>query len=83
MDAIPNFLLAVDAYCAARGISEARASTLILNGGARIASIRSGSSDIGARRLVEAMHWLSDHWPEGAEWPNGVPRPAKTEPEAA
>jgi len=83
MDSIPKFLLVVDAYCAARDISEARASTLILNGGSRLASIRSGASDIGTRRLAEAVRWLSDHWPEGAEWPADEPRPKPTEPEVA
>lgn len=79
MSAIPHFLAAVDAFCLGRGISEARASTLILNGGSRIGAIRSGSSDIGTRRLAEAMQWLSDHWPPNTDWPKGVDRPAKSE----
>lgn len=79
MSAIGPFLAVVDAFCAAREISEARASTLILNGGSRIGSIRAGRSDIGTRRLEEAMQWLADNWPEGAEWPAGVPRPPKSE----
>ncbi|WP_462117569.1 hypothetical protein [Methylorubrum extorquens] len=80
MSAIPQFLSAVDAFCLARGISEARASTLILNGGSRIGAIRSGASDIGTRRLAEAMQWLSDHWPENATWPADVARPAVSAP---
>lgn len=80
MSSIGQFLAAVDAFCDARGISEARASTLILNGGRRIGEIRSGSSDIGARTLDKAMQWLSDHWPDDkAEWPASVPRPAKAD----
>ena len=78
MSSISDFLAVVDRFCEARGISEARASTIILNGGSRIASIRSGASDIGSRRLEEAVKHLSDHWPEGAEWPNGVERPDPT-----
>lgn len=77
MSAIGQFLSAVDAFCAARGISEARASTIILNGGGRIGAIRSGASDIGARTLDKAMQWLSDNWPEHAVWPADVPRPPK------
>ena len=79
MDSIANFLVVVDAYCAARDISEGRASTLILNGGGRLPAIRSGRSDIGARTLEKAMQWLSDHWPDAeAAWPERVPRPPKS-----
>lgn len=27
------------------------------------------------RKYDEAMQWFSDHWPAGADWPAGVPRP--------
>jgi hypothetical protein len=84
MEMIRHFLHLVDLYCQARGISEARASTIILNGGSRIGAIRSGSSDIGAKRLEAAVQWLSDNWPDDlADWPNDIPRPARTEAESS
>lgn len=76
MHSIEQFLQLVSLFCAARGISEARASTLILNGGSRITAIRAGQSDIGIRRLDEAIQYLSSNWPEGAEWPPEIPRPS-------
>lgn len=28
-----------------------------------------------ARKYDEVMRWFGANWPEGAEWPAGVPRP--------
>ena len=78
MSAIDEFLRLVELFRQARGISEARASTIILNGGGRIASIRRGESDIGSRRLAEAVRYLSDHWPDDVQWPADLPRPEPT-----
>jgi hypothetical protein len=75
---LTHLLSLIDAFCAARRISEARASTLIFNGGARISQIRAGA-DIGIRRAEEAVRWLSENWPEGAEWPADVPRPERVD----
>ncbi|KAB7782133.1 hypothetical protein [Methylorubrum populi] len=57
-------------------------STMMFNDGKRIGLLRKGG-DIGSRSLVVAFQWLSDRWPEGAVWPDDVPRPAQTEPSAA
>lgn len=73
---ITRLLSLIDAFCAARGVSEARASTLIFNGGARVAQIR-GGADIGVRRTQAAMLWISENWPEGAAWPSDLPRPQR------
>lgn len=73
---ITRLLSLIDAFCVARGISEARASTLIFNGGARVAQIR-GGADIGVRRTEAAMLWISENWPEGADWPSDIPRPVR------
>lgn len=72
---IEQLLTVVDAFCAARGISEARASTLIFNGGGRIKQLRDGR-DIGVLTSLSALRWLSDNWPEESEWPSDIPRPA-------
>lgn len=79
---IDQLLTVIDAYCAARGVSEARASTLIFNGGGRIRQLREGR-DIGVLTASAAMRWLSANWPEGADWPAGVARPAATDREVA
>lgn len=77
-DAIPALLRLVDAYRVARGISDARVSTLVFNDGQRIDDLRSGK-DIGTRRLSRAIQWFSDNWPPDAAWPADVPRPAPAE----
>ena len=76
MTDIPTFLTLVDRFCAAQGIAEATLSTRLLNAGGRLAALRDGQTDIGVKRLARAVQWLSDHWPEGAEWPVSIPRPA-------
>ena len=70
-----SFLTLVDRYCAHRRLSDARVSTLIFNDGARIATLRAGTGEIGVKRLARAILWLSENWPDGAEWPSEIPRP--------
>lgn len=71
---IEELLAVVDAYCKARGISEARASTLIFNGGGRVKQLRDGR-DIGVLTAMNALIWLSSNWPDAAEWPASISRP--------
>jgi hypothetical protein len=40
----------------------------------KIAQLEAGK-DIQVTRLEKAIQWLSDNWPEGAEWPREVMRP--------
>lgn len=72
-----HLLTVVDAYREARGVSDARVSTLLFNDGKRIKTLREGG-DIGSRFLATAFHWLSNHWPDPAPWPDAIPRPPKT-----
>jgi hypothetical protein len=71
---VDHLLLLVEPFCKARKISESRLSSLIFNDGKRIALLRTGR-DITSRRLVEIFQWFSDRWPDGAQWPDDVPRP--------
>ncbi len=71
---IQAFLSVVDAYRAARSVSDARMSTLIFNDGSKIKMLRSGG-DIWVLTLLRAFQWLSDNWPENAVWPHSVARP--------
>lgn len=75
--AIDHLIRVIEAYCAGRGVSEARASTLIFNGGGRVKQLREGR-DIGVLQASKAFQWLSDNWPDGAAWPDGVIRPSPT-----
>lgn len=70
-------LLAVArAYCAARGLSLARVSTLVFNDGKKLGGIAEKGVDLSTSKFEGAMAWFSANWPEGADWPEGVPRPA-------
>lgn len=62
------------AYCTAVGRSEARVSTLLFGSGGRWTRLLA-DGDVTTGRWERAMLWLSDHWPDGAEWPAGITRP--------
>lgn len=68
------FLLLVDEYGKASGLADATLSSRLFNDGKRISSVRAGA-EIGVRRLEKATQWLSDNWPQEANWPDQVPRP--------
>ena len=76
MMTVDHFLLLIDPFCEARGIAPSTLSFHLFRDGKRIKAMREKRSDVGSRRLMEAFQWLSDRWPESAEWPADVPRPA-------
>lgn len=69
-----QLLTTIDSYRSVSGLSEARISTRVFSGGRRIEQLRKGG-DVGTMSFERAMLWFSENWPEGAEWPAGVPRP--------
>ncbi|AMM86786.1 hypothetical protein FF124_14815 [Martelella lutilitoris] len=82
MDTMASFFSLVERFCEAERIAEATLSSRLFNDGKRIAALRSGR-DIGVLRLARAVAWLSEHWPDRAEWPNGTARPEKPQGDAA
>lgn len=74
MNAITHLLALADAYGAATGLSDSRVSTLFLGAGHRLKTIRAGG-DIGARQVAGVIAAMARRWPEGAAWPDDVPRP--------
>lgn len=70
-----QLLIVADAYGAASRLSRDRVSTLVLSGGKRLQRIAEGG-DLNTATFEGAMQWFSDNWPDGACWPEGVPRPA-------
>jgi hypothetical protein len=63
----------------AKGIGEARVSTLVFNDGKCLQRVRNGA-DIGSRRIDRALQWFSDNWPPDEDWPAGIDRPAISPP---
>ncbi len=74
-----------DLFGEAKGIGRQRVSTIVLNRGASLDLIAAGKADLNTGTFERAMHWFSDHWPDGVEWPRDVlrPVPAAKVPEAA
>ncbi|MCO6410072.1 hypothetical protein [Hoeflea alexandrii] len=77
-----QFIRTFDAFVDATGVGEGTLSDRLLNGGGRMKRIRAGS-DIATGTFERVMRWLSDNWPDGAEWPEGVDRPKTAEDRAA
>ena len=75
MSAIDHLLVAARAYGQAEGLDLTTVSWRLFQDSKKLGALVDGA-DIQTRRLERAMAWLSGNWPEGAEWPPAVPRPA-------
>ena len=73
MRLIDHILLLSDAYCQAVGLSRARVSTLVFRRGGKIDAI-AGGADVTTASYEHALAWFAQRWPQGAAWPDGVPR---------
>ena len=49
-------------------------STRVFGDGKTFSRIEAGG-DLTTGNFERAMRWFSDNWPDGAEWPDEVPRP--------
>ena len=72
-------------FAETRGISLWRVGLLAAGDGKFFARLQAGRTcTLRVARVV--AQYLSDHWPDDHEWPDGIPRPArrsKSEREAA
>lgn len=73
-----QLLTATGAYLASSKISPSRLSTILFNDGKRLGQIVDGK-DLTTKTHERAMQWLSDNWPEGTQWPDGVERPVRSD----
>ena len=67
-----------DLYGRALTLEEKTVSSRVFQDSKKLGAIRAGS-DITVGRYNAALEWFSANWPEGAVWPDGVPRPANAE----
>ncbi|MCA1368095.1 hypothetical protein I6F15_11850 [Bradyrhizobium sp. BRP14] len=74
-----QLILVSDEFGRARGIGRQRVSTIVLNRGSTLDLLAQGRSDLNTGTFERAMLWFAENWPERAEWPAGVPRPAMQE----
>lgn len=71
------------AYCLAAQVPLARVSMHALGDRRLLPGLVADSLTLTLRRADRALCWFSDHWPDGAQWPASVPRPAPSAGEAA
>jgi hypothetical protein len=71
--------IVAERYGEARKLSAGRVSTLAFGDGTKLPHIFAGNADLTTARYERTMQWFSDNWPEGAEWPSQIERPAKSE----
>lgn len=60
-----------------RAASLSSLSTRLFNDGKTLRRISEGG-DIATGNFERAVRWLSDNWPDGVDWPEGIARPATT-----
>ncbi|MXY70832.1 MAG: hypothetical protein F4Y47_20060 [Acidobacteriia bacterium] len=63
-----------NAYAGHKDLSPSGIVFLCVNDGKFISRIEEGAI-CTLRTYRRVVKWLSDHWPEGIEWPHGIPRP--------
>ena len=61
-------------FATGRGIKLSTVGKYAANHGAFFQRLEEGKTITEARR-ERVFQWLSDHWPEGCEWPSDTPRP--------
>jgi len=69
-------------YCRFLSLTASAVSKRVFGRGTKIDDIESGG-DLSTRIFERAMQWFSDNWPDGCDWPQGVPRPVPQKLEAA
>lgn len=67
-----------DLFAQHTGRSISTVSRYATGSGETVARLCRGRT-ITTRRAERAFRFLSENWPELAEWPAGIPRPARTE----
>lgn len=72
---LAHLLAVADAYKAATSLEDVTVSHRVFGDSKKLAALRA-DADITLGRFNAALHWFSANWPEGAEWPTGVNRPA-------
>lgn len=78
MSAIEQLLKVARAYGEAEGIPLSTVSSRALDDGKRLKALE-GGANITVGRFESALRWFSDNWPDGAKWPEDVPRTVSAE----
>lgn len=71
-----HILLLADEWLRATGLAETTLSNRIFGESKKISLIRGGGG-LTVERYRHSVLWFSSTWPEGAEWPDAIARPAE------
>lgn len=74
-DVTAQIVVVAETFAMATGLRITTVSTRCAGQAYAVERLRTGHS-ITVRRAGRIMQWLSDHWPAGADWPEGIARPA-------
>ena len=77
-DTVRRFVELCDLYARHTGRRVSTVSRYATGSGETIARLCRGRT-ITIRRLERAIRYLSENWPENADWPAGTPRPPASE----
>jgi hypothetical protein len=70
-----HLTILADVYGSAVNVEDKTISSRVFQDSKKLGAIRAGA-DITVGRFNAALEWFSANWPDGAAWPNDVPRPA-------
>lgn len=73
---IAHLLALADEYQRICPMADATLSTLLFNDGKKLTALKA-DKDLHTKRFNISVQWFSDHWPDGAVWPEGIARPQK------
>jgi len=73
-----NLLGCADAFIASRRLARTTLGRLAAGDWKFFDRLSDTDKSFTARKYDEVMAWLSDNWPDEAEWPAGVERPQKS-----
>ncbi len=65
---------ALKAFMKVKGVKVSTISMAVFRNGSRLTPVLTGEADMIASNWEATMQYLSDNWPEGAKWPDGVIR---------
>ena len=76
MNSLETSLVALaEAYASDRNVTLWRVGHLAANRGSFFVDLKSGKRHCQTNTYYRVVHWFSDHWPEGLEWPSDTPKP--------
>ena len=76
MNSLEASLVALaEAYASNRNVTLWRVGHLAAKRGSFFVDLKSGKRHCQTNTYYRVLHWFSDHWLDGLEWPADIPRP--------